>query len=396
MEALLDLGGRLAITDGSSLALADPSGANIELLDEVADGLIAQPTWSPDGVQIAWARADGDGSLELFTIESGERASVPTGATPPIYLQWTSDAATVGLLRNSGDEISLSTVDSPGGLTVLDSGAPFYFSWAPDNSTLAFNVGNLLQVQRRGGTDTLLDTNGEFSAPYWVNNEKLLVVRDEVLGVLTIDSGLVNELARTVSPTPFVLHAEAGLVAYLAPGSDVRSVGLRRQQIAPEDEDLPDEQEAPDEEPASAGPPVLRVVDVDSGEDVLVTSDAVVAWEWSPDGNRLAFLAPSDFDENSLRWYFWEQGRLIGATSEHTPSQTEQSAYLPFFAQYAQSHTRWSPTGAAFSFAGEVEGESGIWVHAIGATPQSVKVAEGDFVTWSPEDVAHGSGISPL
>lgn len=381
-ELLGELAGRLAVTDGPALVIVDPSGQNPDLVDEVPGGRLEQPTWSPDGVSLAWSTLQGgDGLLQLVEIESGLRRQLPTGNTSPTYFQWTDDASRLAYLQNDGEELKLrwSTIDV-GGETIgspqdIEDGIPLYFSWSPDNATVAVHRGTDLVVRAQRSSDELLETDLVFTAPDWVDERTVLAAREGALGLVEISTGLVTEVAELTGPTQFVLSPDGSRVAYLGPGGGTRSVATNQTTFAP---------------------PVLRVLELATGNDVVVTTDLAVAWEWSPDSNRLAFLAPSDFAEDTVRWYFWQGGGVVGATSEHVPSVVEQQVYLPFFAQYAQSHTHWSPLGDAFAFAGTVKDAEGIFVHVIGATPQSILVADGDYVTWSPEEVVGGGGISPL
>lgn len=381
-ELLAELAGRLAITDGSALVIIDPSGENADLIDEAIGGRLDQPTWSPDGVHLAWSTLQsGEGALNLLEIETGLRNQMPTGNTAPVYLQWTDDASRLASLQNEGEELSLgwSAID-PDSSTVgsrreIDEGIPLYFSWSPDNNTLALHRGSTLVLREEQTTKDLLETDLAFSAPDWVDERTVLAAREGALGLVEVGTGLITEVATLAGPTQFVLSPDGSRVAYLGPAGGTRSVSANQTNLAA---------------------PVLRVLDLATGNDVVVTDDLAVAWEWSPDSNRLAFLAPSDFADETLRWYFWQDGGIVGATSQHVPSQVELQTYLPFFAQYAQSHTHWSPLGDAFAFAGTIEDVEGIFVHVLGATPQSVLVADGDYVTWSPEEVVGGGGISPL
>ncbi len=382
VELLEELTGRLAVTDGSTLVIVDPGGQNPDLIDEVPGGRVEQPTWSPDGVSLAWSTLlSGDGLLHLIEIETGLRRQLSTGNTAPNYLQWTDDASRLAYLQNNAEELKLSwsAIDA-GGEAIgsprdIDGGIPLYFSWSPDNATLAVHRGSDLVVHEAVSTEELLQTDLVFTAPDWLDERTVLAAREGALGLVEVSTGLVTEVAELAGPTQFVLSPDGSRVAYLAPGGGTRSVSANQ---------------------TSFTPPVLRVLELATGNDVVVTDDLAVAWEWSPDSNRLAFLAPSDFSDDSVRWYFWQGGGIVGATSEHVPSDVEQQSYLPFFAQYAQSHTHWSPLGDAFAFAGMVEDTEGIFVHVIGATPQSILVADGDYVTWSPEEVVGGGGISPL
>jgi TolB protein len=59
--------------------------------------------------------------------------------------------------------------------------------------------------------------------------------------------------------------------------------------------------------------------------------------------------------------------------------------YLPFFEQYAQSMSPWSPDSRAFAYAGfNEQGEAGIWVQEARSDRAPVLVSDGEFVSWSP------------
>jgi hypothetical protein len=64
------------------------------------------------------------------------------------------------------------------------------------------------------------------------------------------------------------------------------------------------------------------------------------------------------------------------------PSEPVARDLLPFFPQYAQSLSLWSPDSAAFAFSGEIGGERGVWVQEL-AESQPRLVAEGTWVAWS-------------
>ena len=111
----------------------------------------------------------------------------------------------------------------------------------------------------------------------------------------------------------------------------------------------------------------------------------MLAFFWSPDGTKLAFLAVERVgDSVQLRWRVWDgtETRAFGAL---TPSRVFLEEYLPFFDQYAQSMTLWSPDSTAFAYAGaNEEGVSGIWVQELAGNKLPVRVSDGVFVAWSP------------
>jgi TolB protein len=56
---------------------------------------------------------------------------------------------------------------------------------------------------------------------------------------------------------------------------------------------------------------------------------------------------------------------------------------FPFFPQYAQSISFWSPDSSAFAFAGLVDGDDGIWVQHLDEDAPTM-VSDGVWVAWSP------------
>jgi hypothetical protein len=82
----------------------------------------------------------------------------------------------------------------------------------------------------------------------------------------------------------------------------------------------------------------------------------------------------------SIEWSVWEEN-LTGYGS-FVPSPSFIQNLVPFFDQYAQSWTPWSPDGAAFAYPAAVGGTPGIWVQDIaGGNP--TRIADGSWVSWS-------------
>ena len=66
------------------------------------------------------------------------------------------------------------------------------------------------------------------------------------------------------------------------------------------------------------------------------------------------------------------------------PSATLVARYLPFFSQYSNSHSFLSPDNKSFVFAGEVGGESGVWIQKIEEGVPAQRVTDGVVATWAP------------
>jgi TolB protein len=137
---------------------------------------------------------------------------------------------------------------------------------------------------------------------------------------------------------------------------------------------------------ANAG--VLHILDVETGRVVMAEGNEVVAFFWSPTGERLLF-AKLEREARSLflRWYVWD-GERSYALTRFLPTQTFVRDYLPFFDQFALSQRFWSPDGESFVFTGFMEAQSsrlpGVFVQSVAEGSEPVRIADGVFAAWSP------------
>ncbi len=134
------------------------------------------------------------------------------------------------------------------------------------------------------------------------------------------------------------------------------------------------------QEPPQAPLGALATLDVDAGTLTTLTVDPAVAFFYSPQGTLASLHAEG---AGWFRWRIWGDAPASGP--RYQPTVTMLRDYVPFFDQYAQSMTPWSPDGSALVFAGRVEGErAGIWVLPAVAGAEPVRVAGGVFASWSP------------
>jgi hypothetical protein len=98
----------------------------------------------------------------------------------------------------------------------------------------------------------------------------------------------------------------------------------------------------------------LWLVDPTAGSSDRITDDPVLAFFWSPDGSRVAYVTSSEDAEGSLRWAVLSISTSeTGYLCDFRPSQEQLIAFM-YFDQYGQSHTPWSPDGSLILFAGEL------------------------------------------
>ncbi len=128
----------------------------------------------------------------------------------------------------------------------------------------------------------------------------------------------------------------------------------------------------------------LKVMDLTDGSVETVSSDPVLAYQWSPAGDHLLVLqAIAAADHPAFRWLVWDgSGSRLYATV--TPTTSFANSYLPFWDQYSHSHRLWAPDGSAFAYAAiDENGRPSVWVQPLDAD-EPVRVASGDIVFWSP------------
>jgi len=362
--------GRLAVIDdtGNVVTMA-PDGADIVTLLADGGGRVTyfQPIWSPDVSRISVTRSDaGTYSIEIIDVDTGDQTSTVTDVNS-FYQYWSPDGSQLASLSSTGpgelglDLLTIGVADVP---SRLAEGQPLYFSWNPESSNLVAHIGDApLEVLLPEGTPPEFGVSGDFSAPQWTEGGILHVgttPRRQQLMRTTADGG--SELiASVLGGAIFTATPDGQRIAVLPAESDDVGLSVVAQQA-----------------------PILprgRLVVVDSGEGGFVEVDAgvVVAFFWDPTGERLLVLEVAD--NGGFRWRVWEDG-ASQAFPEFVPSPGFLRDLVPFFDQYAQSMTLWSPDGTAFAYPGVLAGEAGIWRQDL-SEGNPTRVSGGSWVAWS-------------
>ncbi|MBE2237318.1 MAG: PD40 domain-containing protein [Caldilineaceae bacterium] len=358
--------------DGNLFLVDAATGARFALTTDASpQRQYLQPVWSPDGMQIAWARREGRRSfLETIRFDGADRRELDVPFLP-FYLAWSPVGDRLAYLSNwlSLDQPSMALrvveFDDDGGRArTLAEGQPFYFSWAPDGQRLLTHVGNerveLLSLD--GVAESLQISGGQFPTPQWAaDGERLLyatadAVRQRLI-VTDLQGQELTELTDYPGRISFSLSPDGARVAYVVTERMARS--------------------------SSLGP--LYVVDVATLQTREVTANPVLAFYWSPSGERLAYLGLEFVaGQLGLRWYVWN-GRTSTPFAGFLPSRAYLDHYLPFFDQYAQSHRVWSADSSAFVFAGTLtDGRSGVWVQKVVEGSEPAFIGPGVFAAWAP------------
>ena len=351
--------------DGN-LASMGPDGGDVVQLtaDAGADVRVSQPVASPDGRYLAWVEVRGERPSIVTATRAGEvRDQIPLRIAP-FFLQWDPTSTRIAYLGGLGIGIGIGVInkaiEEPHDI-VVGAGSPLYLAWSPDGSELFVHVGN----DTLGRTDMrheqlqeLDDTPGTFQAPAWLPDGRTLFDRET-------DAG--QQLVVAEGSRRHVLAAFHGGVVF-EPSPDGASVAYRLQR-------------------GDGTQTGLFVRPLDGGPRVTVTRDETTAFFWSPRGDALLLMTPdpdATAAEPTHRWRVWDGERALFTSAPFVPSATFFEQYVPFFDQYAQALTPWSPDGRAFTYAGVQDGTAGIWVQRVerGAEPQ--RVSDGDVAMWSP------------
>jgi TolB protein len=347
------------------------------------------PAWSRDGSQVAFVGLSVAGdvtemNLIVHNLDDETTTNIYTSRTEfPFYLNWSPDNENVGFITNNArqDGIILKSAPSAGGEeTILDAGAPYYWSWAPDGSVLIAHTGgdsaplpahlSFLRVDS-GVTEYALDfTPASFQAPAWSpDGSRIALTRiadDENQIIVTDGSGANPEVIGTFSAkTAFAWSFDGTKLAYL------------------------DSERALSD--GTVG--ILHIHDLETSSEI-VKDESIVAFFWSPDGEELAYfillpISPEEGSEDSTQQYALQLNILDAATGESREllryRPTEQFlGILPYFDQYHQSVTIWSPdnNNLVISFL-DGENNAGVAIVPASGTLEPRLLAPGYIAFWS-------------
>jgi hypothetical protein len=245
-----------------------------------------------------------------------------------------------------------------GGLVArtLGVGSPFYVSWAPTGDRLLIHVGEetLGRVDLEGRLEPLGDRPGVFHAPVWLPDGRLVYAegRGDRQTLVVRDGARTTPLVRFGGAIEFVVSPTGDRIAYRV------DVGGR--------------------------PGTVSVLRIGSGRTEPLRLVAT-AFHWSPDGRRLLLMAPErGGDPAAHRWHVWDGEATAPVGPPFLPSPTYLRDYVPFFGQYAQAMTLWSPDGGAFAFPGLIADRAGVWVQDVEEDEPTLAVEDGSVVAWSP------------
>lgn len=365
--------GNLVVTgaDGS-VALVDPDGGESQTLSASGgSGVAVQATPSHEGDTVVWTEVvDGKPMVAVY---DGSEVEHIEAATAPFFYMFSPDDTLVAALGNDpgGGGVALVMVDpTAASAEVVDVGQPYFVSWNTDSAELAAHIGSdvIARVGLDGTRTPIAALPGPYQAPQWLPDGRLVGVvltegttagvGDPVtlqtsrpsLAILDPDSGQLDRLIDVDSAVTFEATTDGERIAL------VDGVG-----------------------PGGLTLGTLEVVSVAGDEPVTVAEEGVVAFEWSPDGRALLYHTLDR--EEGLVPHVWD-GNSVRDHSGFVPTGVLLEQYLPFWSQYVQTITQWSPDGSTFVYAAiSDDGEGTIWVQPIDGDRR--QVAAGEMAVWS-------------
>jgi len=366
----------LVRTESGGLEVMRPDGSRGTVVVEAEPGSVEVITaaWAPDGMRIAWSQLDAASGVAGLMVWSdaagGHRARVPLPFVP-FYVSWDPTSSRVAFLGGVAP-FSLGILERTGGQAAarrLAEGAPFYFSWAPEGDRMVTHVAErtLDTLTLKGASDRLEEGTGPFQAPVWTSDGAALVYAgpDGDLVALTLETGKVRSLAPLDGGAYLVVSPDGSRVAFHARGlgeTDFSDAGLAQ----------------------AATDLGVRIVPVAGGAEIQATEVPAMAWSWSPDGRRLAILEPVyGGGRIRFRWVFWSDAGSFDADPFDAGSGLLEESL--FFSQFAQSSSIWAPDSSAIAYPVlRDDGTPAIEVQPANEGAEAYPVARGVSVVWSP------------
>lgn len=358
----------LVLKDDGSIVTVGPDGSAVMPVvgSRGIDVETRQPVWSPDGRSVAWAELElddqGSSSRVVTSAPDGSARTEFPVETGTFFLQWDPTSTRIAYLGNFQGTIGMGVAGRGSNgdpvATTLGVGQPFYLSWSPEGQQLLIHVGSetLGTLDLKGNLLPIGDAPGIFQAPIWLADGRMVyatTAKDRQV-LIVRDGERAEELVTFRGSIEFVASPDGKRIAYRV--NDGGGLGG------------------------------IDVVDVRSARSRSVTESPTSAFHWSPDGRQLLLMTMEDGDDPTThRWRVWD-GKVeapIGPT--FLPSPTFWRDYVPFYGQFAQSMTLWSPNGSSFAFAGLIGERAGIWVQDLDAEDPTFVLDGGSVVAWSPE-----------
>ncbi len=369
------------VTHGDSAAIRSDDRS----LDLDTGALPTQPTWSRDGSRLIVASFDGRlPVVDTFDGTTGELVNRVFAERPYFFFSWSYDGTRIAALGPGVNGTTLDILDADGNVvqsTIAEAGSLF-LAWEPDGSRLAAHADESLLRIDADGTVTDLGTVGtDFLAPKWIPGSSDIVLVVDLEGTPTlvrrgIEAGDPMTTLGSVATETGIAVEPSGRFAAISMAFDADPSVETRRTARP----------LPQTVRPQTG--TVEIVDLATGERVLVLEGLAVWTEWNPDGSRL-LVALLDDTGTVATWWIYETGPLSEAAETYPVTSFVASpvffgSYLVFADQFIEQPRLWSPSGDAFVFAERTAAGSIVRMTAAVQDAVTEVVGPGDVGFWSP------------
>ena len=91
------------------------------------------------------------------------------------------------------------------------------------------------------------------------------------------------------------------------------------------------------------------MVDLETGQIDTVADVLAAVYQWDPSGERLLYATFDDGSTLNLTWHVWSSGEIRDLSSFLAQAAWFRD-FVPFFDQYDQSVSIWSPSGDRIAY----------------------------------------------
>ena len=254
----------------------------------------------------------------------------------PHYSCWSPDGSRLAFIAQTSAGLTLFVWDALSGeppRSLLDGG-PMYFSWSQTSDELfvhSFTGHYLVSASSNSQPEQFPGLSTHYMSPSWDRE------RRRIAFFLDGNQGRQRLVTIDLQDQAVKVQTEISGIAAVAWRPDSAQLGLVRAMIG-----------------SSGFYSGFRVIDCETQEERQIIDDPVLAFYWSHDGSKVAYVTSSEGAEGSLRIGIVtvDDGNVV-YLPDFRPSQ-EQLTHFMFFDQYAQSLPLWSPDDDALLVFGEL------------------------------------------
>ena len=358
------------INDNRQIETINPDGSNRRQITSDARSYIF-PSWSADGNLIAAIGTTISGAGIYVMPDEAETSALEevhfSESESPFYLYWAPDGQQITFLANAHAlDLSLNVIElrSEDASRTIALGSPLYWNWAADSRQMLVHSGS-------GSTDSQLVMVDAFG--------RQLQPRVPSPGLFQAPG--ISPNGRYWAYSQFQAGGTSWLVIddrYDGSDNHKRHAGAVAFSWSPVNDELAFITGSEGDEVNAWGP--LRLMDAETGDVRVLTTDLVLAFFWSPDGRKIATISvPQEKDFGKQYEVRSDKARRLARYSAESPRPAAQvgpahtfeinvidvesgeglqlteaglsavfmTQYIPYFDQYAFSHHIWSPDSNA-------------------------------------------------